>query len=85
VTATLDRTDATLVRAVKVDTDPPVVRTATGYGRKLPTAWLIKYGHGRDVWRRVYCVCFSNSGTLYILINKEPVYLDQATEGRLTA
>lgn len=37
--------------------------TATGYGSRIPTAYMVKY-QGR--WRRVYCFIFSNSGTLYI-------------------
>lgn len=32
----------------------------SGYGRKIPTSYEIRY-LGR--WRRVYCTCYSNSGT----------------------
>lgn len=41
--------------------------TATGYGRKIPTDYMVNY-LGR--WRRVYCCVFSNSGTLYIVTPK---------------
>jgi hypothetical protein len=37
--------------------------TATGYGRKIPTRYMVQSG---GKWRRVYCCIFSNSGTLYI-------------------
>ncbi len=37
--------------------------TPTGYGRRIPTEHMIQV-NGR--WRRVYCVIFSNIGTLYI-------------------
>ena len=37
--------------------------TATGYGRKIPTRYMVQYG---GKWRRVYCCIFSNVGTLYI-------------------
>lgn len=37
--------------------------TATGYGRKIPTRYMVQHG---GKWRRVYCCIFSNSGTLYI-------------------
>ena len=37
--------------------------TATGYGRRLPTTWMVKF-NGR--WQRVYCCIFSNAGTCYI-------------------
>jgi hypothetical protein len=46
--------------------------TASGYGRKLATSimvWHLGY------WRRVYCICFSNAGTLYIRVNGERVIL----------
>jgi len=38
-------------------------QTASGYGRRLTTAHMVLV-NGR--WRRVYCCCFSNSGTCYI-------------------
>lgn len=37
--------------------------TATGYGSRIPTSWMIKVD-GR--WRRVYCKIYSNIGTLFI-------------------
>ncbi len=38
-------------------------KTASGYGKKLPTIWKMQF-KGR--WRRVYCCIYSNVGTLYI-------------------
>ena len=43
-----------------------LMQTASGYGRKLTTEWKVKYS-GR--LRRIYCCCFSNSGSLYIIVN----------------
>ena len=37
--------------------------TASGYGARIPTRYMIKY-NGR--WRRVYCIIYNNSGTLFI-------------------
>jgi len=37
--------------------------TATGYGEKIPTRYMIRHN---NKWRRVYCYCISNSGTLFI-------------------
>lgn len=37
--------------------------TRTGYGARMPTPYMIKW-NGR--WHRVYCIQYSNSGTLYI-------------------
>lgn len=38
--------------------------TASGYGSKIPTGRKIKVGKR---WRRVYCICYGNSGTCYIV------------------
>lgn len=45
-----------------------------GYGRKIATTILILLP-GEKRWRRVYCVCFSNSGSVYIIRNGEAYYL----------
>ncbi len=39
--------------------------TATGYGRKIPTARMVRLP-GSPRWRRVYCCIFSNIGTCYV-------------------
>ena len=42
--------------------------TRTGYGRKIPTSHMVKWG---NKWRRVYCCISSNCGTCYILQGKD--------------
>lgn len=37
--------------------------TASGYGARIPTRYMVQV-NGK--WRRVYAICYSNSGTLYI-------------------
>jgi len=39
--------------------------TRSGYGRKIPTATMVKLPGGKR-WRRVYCCCWSNAGTCYV-------------------
>lgn len=39
--------------------------TSTGYGRRIPTTWMVKLPDSRR-WRRVYCCIFSNIGTCYV-------------------
>lgn len=39
--------------------------TASGYGRRIPTEWMVQLP-GSPRWRRVYVCCFSNSGTAYV-------------------
>ena len=48
---------------IKETETPRSGQTASGYGRRLPTPYMVMVDR---VWRRVYCVCFSNAGTLYI-------------------
>jgi hypothetical protein len=40
--------------------------TRSGYGRKIPTSYMVKLPGGKR-WRRVYCCIFSNIGTCYVL------------------
>lgn len=44
-------------------TEPPRNYSVSGYGKAIPTKYLVKY---KNRWRRVYCSIFSNVGTLYI-------------------
>lgn len=37
--------------------------TASGYGKRIPTAWVVKY---KGKTRRIYCRHYSNAGTLYL-------------------
>lgn len=48
---------------VRESVEPRSGATQTGYGKRLPTPYEVKF-NGR--WRRVKCICFSNAGTLYI-------------------
>ena len=56
--------EASEVSEVKVTSEPRYRQTATGYGRKLQTHYMIRIG---TRWYRVYCVCYSNVGSLYII------------------
>lgn len=40
-------------------------QTHTGYGRRLPTAYMVQLP-GSPRWRRVYACCYSNTATLYV-------------------
>lgn len=45
------------------DDAPPVARTISGYGNKLPTPYRV---HLANRWHRVYARCWSNVATHYI-------------------
>lgn len=55
------------VVAAQQTTVPRYRARQDGYGSKIPTSWLIKL-ENETCWRRVYCVCWSNSGTAFILL-----------------
>lgn len=38
-------------------------KTMSGYGSRIPTDFMVL---ANDHWHRVYCVCYSNAGTLYV-------------------
>ena len=60
---------------------------ATGYGKKIPTRYMVKYESGKRYensrWRRVYMMQFGNAGSAYILIRNKVVFLDSNTEVKL--
>ena len=65
-----------LTESVEVkSTEAPRNNSRTGYGSRLPTRYMVKY---LNKWRRVYCVIYSNVGTLYIgpAKNKTIVQID---------
>ena len=49
-----------------------LMQTVTGYGGKLSTTKMIKV-NGR--WHRIYVMQYSNSGSAYILVNKEKIFI----------
>lgn len=49
--------------------------TATGYGSKIPTSTMVRLP-GSPRWRRVYCACWSNAGTYYVLQGKDRICID---------
>jgi hypothetical protein len=63
-----------------LETVAPVNRSISGYGSKIPTRWKIKYA-GR--WYRVYVMQYGNSGSAYIKVLGEVLFLDIDTEYRL--
>lgn len=66
------RLDATRLECVQV-WPAPRNPYATGYGLKIPTSWRVKYN---GAWRRVYCACFSNIGSCYVLVKGERFLID---------
>lgn len=47
--------------------------TTTGYGKKIPTSYMINY---TNRWYRVYYCCYSNTGTAYIVSNKNKLIVN---------
>jgi hypothetical protein len=50
-----------------------LMQTATGYGRKLNTGRKLRY-NGRLY--RIYCCCYSNAGSNYIIVKGETIYIN---------
>lgn len=57
----------------KRQTPAPRNRSATGYGPKMPTSWMLRMSDKRE--RRVYVSIYGNLGSAYILIKGERRYL----------
>jgi hypothetical protein len=61
----------------------PYGQQADGYGRKIATRYLVRLNK-KGPWRRVYCVCFSNAGSVYIIVKGESYYFRQDENLKLT-
>ncbi|WP_249654239.1 hypothetical protein [Pectobacterium atrosepticum] len=48
----------------------PAKKTATGYGTKIPTSYMLDYQGKR---RRIYVDQYSNAGRTYIMIKGEKI------------
>lgn len=77
---TLTYTDPALVTAYRATTTPLSGQTASGYGGKIPTRYMIRYA-GR--WHRVYVMQYGNSGSAYIHKGGQVHHLDNDTEHHL--
>lgn len=47
-------------------------QSPTGYGKKISANYMAVIGKQKH---RVYCVCYSNSGSLYVFVKGEAFYL----------
>lgn len=68
----VDYLDPTTVLAVE-RTKTPRCPSRDGYGSKLPTSYLVMLSDRR--WRRIYVICFSNSGSAYVRVGGKCLYL----------
>lgn len=55
------------------ETAAPINYSRSGCGNKIPTSWMVQLGDSR--WRRVYVICYSNSGSAYIRVAGEKLFL----------
>jgi hypothetical protein len=54
----------------------PKNRSVSGYGNKLPTPYVLKFS-GSKRWYRIYAICYSNIGSLYVIKNKEKLFVNE--------
>jgi hypothetical protein len=71
-TMTYTRLDPSRITRKK-KTLTPYCNSRSGYGSKLPSRWMLQIDGKR--WHRVYIICYSNSGSAYILIKGEQHFL----------
>lgn len=62
--------------------------TASGYGAKIPTRWMIVTVGSRDegfrlTERRVYSMVYGNGSSAYVVIKGEDIFIDIDTEYRI--
>jgi hypothetical protein len=79
--STIPHTTHSLVTEAKI-TETPRSSSVTGYGPKIPTCYLLRYGRR---WRRVYAMQYGNAGSPYIVVDGIDHFLDTDTEHMLSA
>jgi hypothetical protein len=52
----------------------PRNRSVSGYGNKLPTHWMVKFGKRNY---RVYAICWAKVASLYVLISGQRYFLHE--------
>ncbi len=57
--------------------------TASGYGLKLPTRYMLSVNGGR--YRRVYATCVSNVASYWVVVSGKKVYLRDSDFGSKAA
>lgn len=57
----------------KRSTVTPYQQTASGYGSKLQTQYMVRVDGKR--WHRIYCICYSNNGSLYVRVKGERLFI----------
>jgi len=76
----VEYTNPDMVTDSKVTEEPRYGRTADGYGGKLPTRYMVRYGAR---WHRVYAAQYGNAATVYIVHGGRDLVLDTDTEHAL--
>jgi len=63
------------VATARMTAQPTYGRTATGYGAKIPTRYMVTLtGETRE--RRVYAMVYGNAGSLYVIRDGGEVFID---------
>jgi hypothetical protein len=72
----LNRLIAGRINDAKI-TEAPLNRSATGYGPKIPTRYMVRIGAR---WHRVYMMQYGNSGSAYVVLGGEDYFLSSGVE-----
>lgn len=68
------------VTDVRVDDVTPPNPYPSGYGRKVPTRYMVQLGKR---WHRVYMMQYGNSGSAYVIRKGQTLFLETETEYKL--
>ncbi len=72
---------ATVTEVAREHVAPAYGHSVTGYGRKIPTRYLVRTREGDARWRRVYVMNYGNVGSAYVVIRGRELFI---REGDLT-
>lgn len=66
-------------------TEAPFNRSVSGYGRRIPTQYMLKLASAKGRWHRVYAMCYGNGSSAYVDRGGKAHFLAVSTEYRIKA
>jgi hypothetical protein len=72
--------------AVKITDTPRSGRTVSGYGGRIPTSYMLRYGSEKSYrWHRVRVMSYGNAGSAYVMVGGHAHFLDTWCEAVVEA
>jgi hypothetical protein len=68
---------ATVLDVTATDSTP-LSRSASGYGRKLPTRFTVRVAEDPSRERKVWAICYSNAASFYVVVRGQDLFIRES-------